>query len=287
MNEGFEKLRRFTKAKDKEECRKLLEASLHKNTFIEYIEDYINDENFYENIDFSSFEEPLSEGEYRQLHHVYHYPVLWEALGEEEFSTYDALNPEMWLSITMQAIKNDVIQPSYLAFDSAKEKVEGLIDIKTAIRSLDDETIVGNKNTPMWLQVSRAILRHMFGAIQERGIKGIFQDVPFAMAWRRMSLAKEISKGTGLDETKIVKYLLDNPTNYNDLIEKMGGRLTVIADKNIRDGIFKYIFSDDYDVDKTKDFRELTKRIGIESTWRGMGILSSEENKEIIGKLKI
>lgn len=287
MNEGFEKLRKFTKAKDKEECKKLLEASLNKTTFIKYIEDHLNDENFYDNIDFSIFDETLSEGEYRQLHHKYHYPLLWEAVGEENFSNYDALNPEMWLSITMQAIKNDIIQPSYLAFDSAKEKVTGLEEIAVAIKSLDDEAIVGNKNTPMWLQVSRAILRHMFGAIQERGIKGIFQDVPFAMAWRRMSLAKDISKNTDLDETKIVKFLLDNPTIYNDLIEKMGGRLTVIADKNIRDGIFKYIFSDDYEVDNAKDFRELTKRIGIESTWRGMGILSSEENKEIIGKLKI
>jgi hypothetical protein len=287
MNEGFEKLRKLTKAKNKEECQKLLEASLDKNSFIKYIENFLNDENFYSNIDFSEFNEPLSEGEYKQLHHKYHYPLLWKALGEQRFSDYNALNPEIWLSVTMQAIKNDIIKPGYLAFDPSKENSHGLNEIEIAIESLKDESIVGKKNTPMWLQVSRTILRHMFGAIQERGIKGIFQDVPFAMAWRRMSLAKNVSKNTGIYEIKIVKFLLDNPTIYNDLIEKMGGQLTVIADRNIRDGIFKYIFSDEYDMKKKDDFKKLTKRIGIESTWRGMGILSSDENKEIIGKLKI
>lgn len=286
MNEGFDKLRKFTKAKDKEECRQLLEAVSDKDKFIAFIDSYINDNTFYDNIDFSGFDEPLSEGEFRQLHHKHQFPLLWGVLNSQKFSTYDALNPEMWLSISMQAIKNDIIKPSYLAYGTKSEEHNGTKEIELALLSLDDDSIVASKNTPMWLHVCRAILRRMFGAISERGIKGIFQDVPFAIAWRKIYLAKEISKSTGLDETDLVKYLVKNPTNYNDLVEKMGGKLTIVADKNIRDGLFKYLLDTKVTID-TKYFKDLTKRIGIESTWRGMGILTSEENKDIIGKLKV
>jgi len=286
MNEGFENLRRFTKTKDKDKCKELLEAALDKETFIKFIESYINDDKFYENINFSTFNERLSEGEFRQLNHKHHLPILWDTLNSQNFTEYDALNPEMWLSITMQAIKNDIIKPSYLAYDSKDDKGEGYQEIKEAIESLTDESMVKGKNIPFWLHTSRAILRRMFGAIQERGQKGIFQDVPFAIAWRKIYLAKNISKNTGLNEDDIIKYLVSNPTNYNDLVEKMGGKLTIIADKNIRDGLFQYLLDTKVQID-TNYFKELTKRIGIESTWRGMGVLSPEDNKEIIGKLKI
>jgi len=286
MNEGFEKLRKLTKSKNKEECAKLLKASLDKDEFITFINSYINDDNFYSNIDFSDYQRPFVEGEYRELNKR-HYSLLWDVLEKQNFTMYDALNPEIWLSISMQLIQNNIIQPSFLAFEVNNKGIEeGYDQILRALLSLKDESIIGPKNTPMWLYVSRAILRRMFGAITERGKKGIFQDVPFAIAWRKMYIAKEVSKGTNLQEHEILDYLVKNPTNYNDLVIKMGGKLTVIADKNIRDGLFKYLLDTKVQIDTTY-FENLTKRIGIESTWRGMGILSPEENKEIIGKLKI
>lgn len=286
MNEGFDKLRKLTKSKNKEECKRLLESALDKDKFIEFIDSYINDDKFYENVDFSGFKRRLSEGEYRDLNKK-QYNLLWDTLAEQKFSMYDSLNPEMWLSISVQAIKNDIIKPSFLAFEVNKKGVEeGYQQILRAIESLDDDKIVGPKNTVMWLHVCRAILRRMFGAIQERGIKGIGQSVPFAIAWRKMYIAKEVSKNTNLDEMDILNYLVKNPTNYYNLVEKMGGKLTVLADKNIRNGLFEYLLDTKVQIDTTY-FKTLTNRIGIESAWRGMGVLSSEENKEIIGKLKI
>jgi lysyl-tRNA synthetase class I len=131
--------------------------------------------------------------------------------------------------------------------------------------------------------ICRAILRHAFGSIQERGKKGIYQDVPFAITWWRIYLSKEISKRTTIDEAKIYKYFDENPTNYNELIMRMSSKLTVIADKNIRDGFFKYFIENN--ITDTKNFRQIIRIIGIESSWRAMGSLSIEDNKKIIESL--
>lgn len=123
----------------------------------------------------------------------------------------------------------------------------------------------------------------MFGAIQERGKKGIYQDIPFAIAWWKIYLAKEITKGTKIDEKTLYEYFNANPTNYNELIMRMSSKLTVIADKNIRDGLFQHIITTE--LTNTKDFKEIIKIIGIESSWRAMGSLGIEDNKKIIESL--
>jgi len=58
------------------------------------------------------------------------------------------------------------------------------------------------------------------------------------------------------------------------------GVYRVIADKNIRDGLFQYII--EKELTNTKDFKEIIKIIGIELSWRAMGSLDVEDNKKII-----
>jgi len=64
---------------------------------------------------------------------------------------------------------------------------------------------------------------------------------------------------------------------------RMSSKLTVIADKNIRDGFVKFFI--EKNLTNTKDFKQIIKIIGIESSWRAMGSLSVDENKKIIESL--
>ncbi len=273
MNNGLQRLKKVTK--NRVESILLLESALDKDTFIEYLLTYFDKEQLLNEVNFSNFNEKLSENEFQQLHYLYHYPTLWEVLKNNNFSTIDASNPLKWISITIQSIQNDIIQPYYLAY--VENSKNGKNNIIEALRLSEQG------NDKQLFNTCRAILRHMFGAIQERGKKGIYQDIPFAIAWWKIYLAKEISKKAKIDEKTIYEYFNSNPTNYNELIMRMSSKLTVIADKNIRDGLFKYII--EKEVTNTKDFKEIIRMIGIESSWRAMGSLDIEDNRKIIESL--
>lgn len=273
MNNGLQRLKKITK--NRVESIRLLESALNKNDFIDYLLIYFNEEQLLEEINFSSFKEKLSENEFQQLHYLYHYPMLWDVLNINNFSTVDASNPIKWISISIQLIQNDIIQPYYLAYvDSSKNGKNNIIEALRLSEQGNDKQL---------FNVSRAILRHMFGAIQERGKKGIYQDIPFAIAWWKIYLTKEISKQTQIDEKNLYEYFSFNSTNYNELIMRMSSKLTVISDKNIRDGLLKYII--EKKVTNTNDFKEIIRMIGIESSWRAMGSLNIEDNKKIIESL--
>jgi len=273
MNSGLQRLKKITK--NRVESILLLESALNKDSFIEYILTYFDEEQLINEINFSNFNEKLSENEFQQLHYLYHYPILWEVLKNNGFSTVDASNPIKWLSITLQSIQNDIIQPYYLAYvENSKNGKNNIIEALRLSEQGKDKQL---------FNICRAILRHMFGAIQERGKKGIYQDIPFAIAWWKIYLAKEISNKTEIDEKTLYEYFNSNPTNYNELIMRMSSKLTIISDKNIRDGFFQYII--EKDVTNTKNFKEIIKMIGIESSWRAMGSLDIEDNKKIIESL--
>lgn len=273
MNSGLQRLKKITK--NRVESILLLNAALDKDTFLSYILNYFDEEELLSEVNFSNFNEKLSENEFQQLHYLYHYPALWDVLKNNDFSTVDASNPLKWVSVTIQSIQNNIIKPYYLAY--VENNKNGKNNIIEALRLSEQG------NDKQLFNICRAILRHMFGAIQERGKKGIYQDIPFAIAWWKIYLAKEISKKAKIDEKTIYEYFNTNPTNYNELIMRMSSKLTVIADNNIRDGLFQYII--EKELTNTKDFKEIIKIIGIESSWRAMGSLGIEDNKKIIESL--
>ena len=156
MNSGLERLKKITK--DKVEATKLLESALDKDRFLEYILKYFKEDELLKIVDFSNFKEKLSENEFQQLHPEYHYEPLWETLNNQNFTSIDATNPIKWLSITYQAVKNDIIKPHYLAFE--KNNKNGRDNIIEALRLSNQ-----NDNKKLF-DICRAILRHTFGSIQ-------------------------------------------------------------------------------------------------------------------------
>jgi len=119
----------------------------------------------------------------------------------------------------------------------------------------------------------------MFGNINERRGKGVYEDIPFAIVWWQMYFAKEAQKRTNLQSELIIQYFTENKSAYNNFIIE-GKKLTIILDKNIRDGLFLYI-SNNINL-APKDFKNITSKIGIESSWRSMGSLTPQENKIIV-----
>lgn len=273
MNDALKKLKKITK--NREESIKLLNASLSRKDFLAFMAEYFDVEELLREVDFSAFQDKLNEDEFQQMHPKYHYPILWDTLEKQGFTAIDATKPIKWLSISYQLIDNGLIEPYFLGY--LENSKNGRNNIIEALRLAND-----GKDKKLF-DVCRAILRHMFGHIQERGPKAVYQDIPFAVAWWRVYLAKEIQKKTNIEEAILYNYFKNNPTNYNELVMRMSGKLTVISDRNIRDGFFLYVV--EKSITKTKEFKEIIAKIGIESTWRAMGGLSPTENKKIIESL--
>jgi len=272
MNSGLQRLKKITK--NRVESILLLEAALDKDTFLDYILNYFDKEQLLREVDFSSFNEKLSENEFQQLHYLYHFHKLWDVLEKENFTPQDAKEPLKWLSITFQAVQNDIIKPYYLAFvDNSRDGKNNIIEALRLSEQGNDKKL---------FEICRAILRRMFGNITERRGKGVYQDIPFAISWWKVYLSKEISITINIKEKDIIEYFLNHKTHYNDLIANMNGKLTVIADKSIRDSLMAYIINKNTTGDI---FKDIMRRIGIESSWRAMGSLDIEDNKKIIESL--
>ena len=100
--------------------------------------------------------------------------------------------------------------------------------------------------------------------------------MPFAVAWWMYHLSKS------LNNDRFYAFFNSNKSIYDELIMRMGSKLTVISDKNIRDALLEYTLENRL---KSNEFKKIVAKIGIETSWRLMGILSKEENKNIIGNL--
>lgn len=277
MFDGITKLKRITSMQKVEPCKKLLESALGEgDKFISHIlQDYFNDSpDIMQVISFENFRNKLSDSEYLSIPPVPHSEDLWNVL--KHISPVQAGKPETWLSVTLQAVQNGIIEPHFLARNTNNT---GKQEIQNALESSSGS----HKNTPLWLKVSRRILRHAFGSISERGRKGIFTEVPFATAWWKIHLSHEISKDTDLSYEDIVKWMFKQSTNYAELAMRMSGRLTVVADESIRNGIFLFLLRscEGKHID-TDQFKELMKHIGIITSWCALGALSAEKVSTII-----
>lgn len=270
---GINSLRRLTSKKDGVECRHLLEATKNSQDFIVYIKKHFKNSQWQK---LKLHIGRLSEQEYRVIPRIPHADALWQSL--EHVNPVEAGKPETWLAVTLQAIQTGIIESHYLA---AEKDSSGKKQIENALASIASKE-KGDNETHEWLRVSRRILRTAFGFISERGRKAIFTDVPFAVAWWKIYLAKEISKGAQIPEAKVSRWMFHERSKYGEITMRMTGKLTVIADKNIRDGLFSFLLDKQLNHIDDDEFKSLLKHIGIQASWKALGMLSPDENKKII-----
>ena len=280
LDEGISSLRRLTSHKREHGCRRLLQATLDSEKFVRYIqENHFKNEWQWEKllsiVDFSSFNEKLTGQEYRVIPRVPHADPFWQSLGQ--IHPIEAGKPQIWLSVTLQAIQSGIIQAHYLA--ATKNGLDGRQEIERAL-SIHKEN--QGRHNPLWLNVSRRILRSAFGFIWERGRKAIFTDSPFAVLWWKIYLTKQISKRTGISENKVANWMFGKPSEYAELTMRMTGKLTVIADRNILGGLFLFLLKECNHKINGEEFKLLLKHIGIVTSWRALGLMEPNENNKII-----
>ncbi|MDA3052488.1 hypothetical protein OFO01_03395 [Campylobacter sp. JMF_01 NE2] len=268
MIESFGGLKYFAKGKNENinvaKAHEFLNAFKSKEKFLNYFK--------FSDLDFTysvGFDRAISEEEFANLNFRFGKQIFTN-LQSQNFTEFDALNEKIWLYLNVELIKNDFVKPEYFA-NSIRKKITGKENLKLALDSKNQEIIK---------DVVRQILRNLYGATELRGKKGIYQEISLAMAWWRYYIANEVAKNTKLEIEEIYKYFTINTSNYKELVMRMSGNLTIIADENIRNALITFLLSAEKFTGE--NLKAVIKKIGIESAWRLIGGLSVDDNLKII-----
>ena len=171
-----------------------------------------------------------------------------------------------WFYVNYEAVKNGVIEPYYFGF--LENQKDALKNITKALR----EYKKGNKK--FFEKVFRAVLRRMFGAVKERGRKGVFQDVPFSIAWWKYHIYLQSGK------EEVLKFLYERDSFYKELVLKMGFTLTLLAERELLKALLEY-GADEY-FHSGKIPKKIIEKVAIASSLRSFGSLEVGEIKKII-----
>lgn len=294
--ETISALKKITATDDKEVCLALIESAKDSSEFLSHIRELIAAAGgkLHDGKECPKFEK-MTEGEFKNLPWQPNGKNLWEAMND--MPPVDACRPGLWLHITLSAIESGAIESHYLAFGKNGGDNTGLAHLDKAHNSPDELV----KDAPRYLEACRRILRHAFGAISERGTKGIFVEVPFAKTWWQRYIAEEIARGeANIAADKMTNFLSQENRKYiyAELTRCMSSSLTAIGDQPVRDGLMHCWFhaiEEEAAIIKTKtikekqppsdftddSFKKMTKQLGIMLAWRAMGTLSVLENSEI------
>ena len=262
-----------------------LEAAKDSEKFVSYIKSLIRDNGgrlLHMEGNRPQFPEKMDEGTYKNISWKIQGRELWDSM--KDMSPIDACRPGLWLYVALQAIEEGIIQSHFLAAGTNGANQTGISAIENALRT-------GNT-----LVLSRLILRRMFGAISQRGTKAVFTDVPFAKVWWQRHISEEVAQGgVGISANEMTAFFMapNRGFIYEELTRCMSSLLTFIADKPVRNGLMHFYFNAAKDEGAgaptgfkigRDDFRMLTKRVGIMSAWRAMGVIKALENSRIIGE---
>lgn len=186
-----------------------------------------------------------------------------------EISANLAARPETWTRINLELLKNGLIKSSFLAANG--KSISG--------RSRIAQTISDNNPNDIDKCV-RTIFRHLGGIIAERGYRTAFLDCPIAKAWWRHRYAKEANLAFPEFEIKELSNSLRLTFCWEELIQSMVSRLTIIGDSSIRPAVVRCFACKM--VNSKSDVNKLFKWIGKRSTVQALGALDAQDVFKII-----
>lgn len=248
-----------------------LEVTRDSDTFISWLEKHVSLED--RGKPFDLWANHLSEGQYKQPP-----PDVEKELSEkwQSLAPAQASEETFWGHVTLEHIKKGIIEAPYLAANGGSLP-GGLERIDWALKENQEKTID---------TIVRTILRRLSG-LYERGRRTVYVDCPFARAWWRGYIAKEICKETGADYDKIIETLSGTSSYWESLIVLIVSKNSVMGDSKVRTALIwalSEINRDRYDklLFQDKGIIKISRQIGIRSAWQELAIFSIKDLKKIM-----
>lgn len=219
---------------------------------------------------------PLTESEFKQP------PIDTE---QNLFNAWSSITPRIacrttfWATVTLRHIESDLIQASYLAANG-KPGTNGALGIKTLLQEQGDsrdELIDGRVRT---------ILRRLGGLQEARGNRSVYVDCPFARAWWREHLVRQVAKVDHALMRKVREVLRLNKAYWENLVMLVVSRNSVLGSHRIRSSFILSLAEllerePNTPLGKVAGLRSACQAIGSIQASRELSILDDDELREI------
>lgn len=166
--------------------------------------------------------------------------VPWST--EEEFyglwnnlAPFQAALPEFWARLSIELIQRDRIEHTYLA--KRKFGEDGRSRLVRLIRTGG----ASDQDKKEIVTLIRDILRRSGGIYRDRAKRTVYLDCPIAKSWWRYRFASEIVRNGATFSVEQLSVVLRNSGLWEELIQAMVSRLTVIGATAIRDASVQFI----------------------------------------------
>ena len=254
--------------------RDFLQAARNSDTFVPWIEGRVRVEDEAKDQPFDLWADPLSEAEYKDPPQLVEKGLFkkWASLTPAQAS-----QETFWGYVTLEHIKQGIIQASYLAAN--RNALSGGLE-------RIDKALVGNQEKDID-SVVRTIMRCLSGLSGERGSRSVYVDCPFARAWWRGCVAREVCDATRADSDKVTKTLARSQAYWEGLIDLIVSRSSVLGDTNVRTALIWALSELVEDESKEGLFKretlnKISRQIGIRSAWQELGVFSVNDLKRIM-----
>ena len=181
-----------------------------------------------------------------------------------------ASRPGTWTRISLELIKKDLVESHYFVNGgnskyNGRDKIQGIL----------------NRNNPDEIDgCVRGIFRSLGGLTGPRGKRTTFIDCPLAKCWWRHRIACQVHECFPDIGVKDYSDGLRQSSMWQELIESMVSKLTVIGDDNIRLAVIRYLVESG-NVSKLH-VQALLQAIGRRSTTQALGFFEPSEILEMI-----
>ena len=184
----------------------------------------------------------------------------------KEIVPQDACKAQYWFAVHVKLMKADIIESGYFGFKEKRENKSGYNAIKRSLDSNDAKEIDDSV---------RDVLRHLGGIPHVRGKRTAYADCPTAKLWWRYHYTAEYLRWFDKARAEDIYKFLQNSGMWNQLVEAMVSRMTVVGDRHVRPALIAYLMQKNCTkVDETK---EIINEIGRRSVVQKFGILSPPE----------
>ena len=191
--------------------------------------------------------------------------IIWDAFTD--VAQEDMMNCGFWGLVIIDMIKNNCIEPEYLASGSNKDDAYNLDE---ALRT-DDIIIIDS--------CVRRILRSMCNPAP-RDKRIMFNDFSLGKSYWRWNWAHKMSNEIDLDYKEILKIF--DETSYADFAGKMHSGKSYISQTNTLGGLLLFLNSSP---NPKKKLGKIIDKISFVSAWKAIEIQSPEQNKKEIEKI--
>lgn len=261
----------LTREKGSTVQRKFLEVLKDSEEFVQWFEGEVKSEESDDEFDLLS--DQLSEHEFKEPTQQVEEELFekWKAV----ISPAQACRSSFWGYVTLRHIKEGKIESSFLAANGGSLP-GGLERIDKALKSGDASSMDG---------ITRAAIRRLSGLPEARGNRTVYVNCPFARAWWRCHIAKNVCEATAADSDKVMGVLRVSQAYWESLVSSVVSKNSVFGDEKIRATLI-WILSEKYTGKKSPIFsdtrlKRTIKKIGVRLAWQELAVFNYDELKEI------